>query len=200
MLVDPKSGEAVHPLGVLKPLAEAGAIFVALAFVTGWSYTASYYNAFGLNPLEIDVGVQVAAALALQVLYQSTWPLLILAAVAALLLAGGGGLSRWRPAISGPAILGLFFVMSFAGVFRGRSVAVSDMREETTRLPYVGFTSTANKDERPACIAQGKLECRLLLHWKGIYYFFEPLKGVNLHVYEIPESQVSLVHIGRGTQ
>ena len=38
----------------LKSVVEVSAVFVALAFVTGWSYMASYYTQFGLNPFELD--------------------------------------------------------------------------------------------------------------------------------------------------
>ena len=35
---------------VLKALAEASAVILALTFVGGWSYLSSYYQTFGLNP------------------------------------------------------------------------------------------------------------------------------------------------------
>jgi hypothetical protein len=189
----------------LKQITEVAAIFAAMAFVAGWSYVASYYNTFGLNPLEIDISTQVAAALAIQVIYESTWPLLAFVACGALLLIVGQRIGHLHSAVSGPAILLLFFTMMVAGIHRGRLVADRDMRTETTRLPQIGLLSVTGlaatvKDTGPSCIANGTIDCRLLLHWRSTWYVFVPLKEGNLHLYEVPDSQVLMTHIVRGAQ
>ena len=70
---DPKE----ESFSVLKALAEASAVFVALTFVGGWSYLASYFKTFGVNPLELDISVPVVSTIAVYVLYESVWPLLV---------------------------------------------------------------------------------------------------------------------------
>jgi hypothetical protein len=68
-------GAPEDPLSFLKLIAEASAVFIGLTFVAGWSYLASYYRTFGLNPIELDIPIPVVATMALHMLYDSVWPL-----------------------------------------------------------------------------------------------------------------------------
>jgi len=67
----PRTEMREDPLPVLKALAEAAAVFVALTFVGGWSYLASYYKTFGLNPLELEISIPVVSTIAVYVLYET---------------------------------------------------------------------------------------------------------------------------------
>ena len=191
--------------GALKALAEIGGLLLALAFVAGWSYMASYYTAFGLNPLELDFSVPATAAFALHVLRTSGWQMGLFA-VPFLLYP----FSRWLGAMFRIAcavcVGGLLFWVAWVGSERGRVLAKEDMLETSPRLPDVGFTAKTKASE-PSCLSDGTVDCKLLLHSKGSYYFFEPIRVTgdlaaaslsNLNVYMVPESEVTNVHVSPG--
>ena len=198
---------APYPKGdsfsVLKALAEASAVFLALTFVGGWSYLASYYKTFGLNPLELDIPIPVVSTIAVYVLYESVWPLfvagvLILAmAIVARRLPGPG--RGWTVA----ALVVLLFTTAIAGVFRGRQVANHDALAYSANLPNVAFASKL-KDPEPSCVGHetyGSMDCKLLLHFKGSYYFFQPVPVAgagSINVYVLADSDLAGVHIQRG--
>jgi hypothetical protein len=50
----PPATEPAKPedaLTIVKALMEVSSVLLVLTFVGGWSYLASYYRTFGLNPL-----------------------------------------------------------------------------------------------------------------------------------------------------
>jgi hypothetical protein len=191
-------------LFVLKSLAEASAVFAALTFVGGWSYLASYYKTFGLNPLELDISIPVASTIALYVLCESVWPLFIVGAlivtltfVARRLRALGRG---WVVAALGVLLL----TAASAGMFRGRKVADQDMLVGSPNLPYVVFDSKL-MDPEPPCVGNGAYGtmtvCKLLLHFKSTYYFFRPLPVAgegSLNLYVLSDSDLVGAHVQRG--
>lgn len=190
-------------LSVLKAVAEASAVFVALTFVGGWSYLASYYKTFGLNPLELDISIPVVSTIAVYVLYESVWPLFVagalivaIAIVARRLPAPGHG---WTVAALGLLLL----TTAIAGVFRGRQVANRDTLANSSDLPNVAFASKVTHSE-PSCVdheTYGSMDCKLLLHSKGSYYFFKPVRaqGIgSLNLYVLPDSELVGVHVQRG--
>jgi len=100
----------------------------------------------------------------------------------------------------------LLLLVASAGSRRGRVLAKEDMFETSPRLPTVGFVSKSKANE-PSCLSDGTMDCKLLLHAKGMYYFFIPIResvglssvGVsNLNVYAVPESEVVSVHVSPG--
>jgi hypothetical protein len=211
---EPSSGQIANSsaLILLKPLAEVASVFLALSFVAGWSYLSSYYNAFGLNPLELDISASVAAMFALHVIYQSVWPLIIVGIFTALLIFG----RRYSPSGAWvlPAVGAAICLLAVTGIWRGRKMARSDLFEDTSRLPNVAFV-TSLKADGPACVTEGALSCKLLLHSKGLYYVFEPVRAnadaldrsistddaaPNFELFAIPETQVQQVRIQRGYQ
>jgi hypothetical protein len=200
---------------LLKMLAEASAVFVALTFLAGWSYLASYYKTFGLNPIELDVPVPVVSTIALHMLYDSVWPLPVLAMILVVLAAVAHRFGHRRGSRQGWVVAGLIFVMFFtaiAALFRGRHVANLDMLEESSSLPLVAFSSKSEAakigpPDQPSCVAFqtfGGMDCKLLLHSKEVYYFFRPIpkslaEGTDkLDLYMIPDSDVLGIHIQRG--
>lgn len=190
-------------LSVLKALAEASGVFIALTFVGGWSYLASYYKTFGLNPLELDISIPVVSTIAVYVLCESVWPIvvagaLILAiAVAARRTPGTG--HGWTVAALGVLLLST----AIAGVFRGRQVANQDTLANSRNLPNVAFASKLTNPQ-PSCVEHetyGSMDCKLLLHVKGTYYFFKPVRGPgvgNLDLYMLSDSDLVGVHVQRG--
>jgi hypothetical protein len=190
-------------LSVLKAVAEASAVFVALTFVGGWSYLASYYKTFGLNPLELDISIPVVSTIAVYVLYESVWPLFVagalivaMAIVARRLPAPGHG---WTVAALGLLLL----TTAIAGVFRGRQVANRDTLANSSDLPNAAFASKLTHPE-PSCVdheTYGSMDCKLLLHSKGSYYFFKPVRAYgigSLNLYVLPDSELVGVHVQRG--
>ena len=107
----------------LKLIAEASAVFIGVMFVAGWSYLASYYKTFGLNPMELDIPVPVVATIALHMLYDSKWPLPLLAAILAALAIGAHRFTIWRGRGRGwvaAALILILFCCAAAALFRGR--------------------------------------------------------------------------------
>ena len=203
------------PFSFLKLIAEASAVFIALTFVTGWSYLASYYKTFGINPIELDIPVPVVATLALHLFYGLVWPLPALALILALLAAFGRRFMRPRGGQRGwifTAFIVVLFVAGAAALSRGRQLASRDIYDDSANLPLVAFSSNSaaaklGAPEQPACVAFemfGTIDCKLLLHSKGVYYFFQPIPKNSaetddkLDLYMIPDSEVLGVHIQRG--
>jgi hypothetical protein len=201
--VKPSPDPKEDSLSVLKALAEASAVFIALTFVGGWSYLASYYKTFGVNPLELDISIPVVSTIAVYVLYESVWPLfvagaLILAiAIVARRMPGTG--HGWTVAALGMLLLST----AIAGVFRGRQVANQDTLATSRNLPNVAFASKLTNPE-PSCVEHetyGSMDCKLLLHFKGTYYFFKPVRGSgigSLNLYMLSDSDLVGVHVQRG--
>ena len=217
---DEAQGKNTDSLAVLKALAEASAVFIALTFVGGWSYLASYYKMFGLNPLELEMPVPVVSTIAVHMLYDSpwAWPLIVvgtLLAVLAIVFHRFHGIGRgWIVA----TVTVLLVLSATAGLVRGRQVANQDMLEEVTALPNVTFFTAkvpANFGRAmPDCVAfettyevEGEPGfCRLLLHSQGVYYFFQSISAsqaaisANIDVYVIPDSEIEAVQIQRGRE
>jgi hypothetical protein len=205
----------IEPFSLLKSIAEAASIFVALTFVAGWSYLASYYKTFGLNPVELEIPVPVVSTIALHMMYGSAWFLpvwtlvLVLIGAAARRFTRRRGSHRWWVLA---ALILTMFISAAAALFRGRQLANWDIREESPTLPMVAFSSKADAaklgpPEQPSCVAFetfGGMDCKLLLHSKGVYYFFRPIRKTpansmdKLDLYIIPDSDVVAVHIQRG--
>jgi hypothetical protein len=191
----------------LKSLAEASSVSVGFAFVAGWSYLASYYRTFGLNPLELDLPLPVACSTAVYMLYSAAWPLV---SVAALLLVGilfGHHLKRLAPGVTATFLVLLLFAASSAGVSLGRKHANDDMLIDSSELPDVAFSSRLAKTDQPNCVdhdTYGSFDCKLLLHSKGTYYYFTPIPKPeeaeigSLNVYTLADSDVTGVHILTG--
>lgn len=203
------------PFSFLKLIAEASAVIVGLSFVAGWSYLASYYRTFGLNPIELDIPVPVAGTMALHVLYDSVWPLPTVAVAIAVLVAAAHHFSSVRVTHRWWVVAGLIlctFCSATAALMRGRHNANLDMTEESPNLPLVAFASKSagaklGSPEQPSCVSYenfGGMDCKLLLHSGGLYYFFQPIKkslvgkSDKLDLFMIPESEVLGVHIQRG--
>jgi hypothetical protein len=95
------------------------------------------------------------------------------------------------------------------GIFAWRSLAAEDIFDTGSRLPNVGFTTkTSIRESEPDCLAKGTTDCKLLLHAKGAYYFFEPIPeaasksahGRNIKLYIVPESEISGAQLVRGVE
>jgi hypothetical protein len=194
-------------LGGLKSIAEIGSLFLALSFVGGWSFMASYYLSFGVDPSELDFSVPATSAFAVHMFRSSGWPLLLAAVLFVPLAFFYGKLGAARRAWAGTCIAILLFAVATAGSLRGRGLAAEDMFDTSPRLPNVGFTSKA-ATQGPNCLAKGTTDCKLLLHTKGAYYFFEPIPstasqfvhGRNMKLYIVPDSEISSTQLVRGLE
>jgi hypothetical protein len=195
----------------LKSLAEASSVSVAFAFVVGWSYLASYYRTFGLNPLELDLPLPVVCTTAAYVLSSAVWPLLVGLALASGWLVLRRDRKPLRPNVTAVLLAILLFAVSFASVILGRRNADNDMLIDSNELPDVAFSSRLSKTDQPNCVdheTYGSSDCKLLLHSKGIYYFFTPIPkpkdavigAGSLNVYTLADSDVTGVHILRGLE
>jgi hypothetical protein len=199
---------------LLKSIAEASTVFLALAFVAGWSYLSSYYKTFGLSPTELDIPLPVVATVAVHMLYDSIWPLPVLGLLVAALVALSHRFVSWRSkqgwVVAG--VLLILFCSTIAALFRGRDMANFDMLEETPNLPLIAFASKSESaklgpPDQPSCVAFqtfGTMDCKLLIHSKSTYYFFRPIPQSlasntdKLDLYMIPDAEVLAMHLQRG--
>jgi hypothetical protein len=193
-------------LAVLKAVAEVSAVFVALMFVTGWSYLASYYQTFGANPLELTIPVPVVATVGFNVLTTAKWPLII----AGLLILIVAIFGHWVRKMRGIILVAMAFLLvasATVGINRGRLVANQDTRVDSSSLPNVAFSSNLQDPSQPSCVdfkTFGSFDCKLLMHFNNTYYFFQPVPqaadgaNMNLNLYLLPESSVMGVHVQRG--
>jgi hypothetical protein len=199
-------------LAFLKSLADASAVFVAFTYIGGWSYLASYYSSFGLNPLELDLSVPVVSTAAVVVLLSALWPLLVVVVLALGWIFLGNRLRhRSHRGVTAGILALLLLGASVAGVIDGRWHATDDMLLDSSELPYVAFSTRLLKTDQPSCIeyqTYGSFDCKLLLHSKGTYYFFTPVPKPkealisvgSLNVYTLADSDVTGVHILRGLE
>lgn len=197
------SPEERDSFSVLKEIAEASSVFIAIAFVGGWSYLAAYYRTFGIGVLELDIPIQVVSTMAIRLLYDGSMaPLLVVVAMFALFMWAS---HRFAIGVCA-ALLGVLLLgAAGAGGLHGRRIAASDMTAESTSLPFVAFNAKFQQPE-PSCVdfgTYGSMDCKLLLHLKDTYYFFLPVPqaaGGNVNLYTISESDLTGVHIQRGIE
>ncbi len=188
---------------VLKALAEASAVILALTFVGGWSYLSSYYTTFGLNPLELDLSIPVVSTISIYVLWESVWPLFVLAALFVALALAARRLHRLGRGWIVAALGVLLLTVAAAGLGRGRQAANRDMLDASSTLPYVSFAAK-QRISGPPCLDSGtfgSLDCKLLLHYKSAYYFFQPVpkeRTGSMNLYVLSESDLAGVHVQRG--
>jgi hypothetical protein len=188
---------------VLKALAEASAVILALTFFGGWSYLSSYYKTFGLNPMELDLPIPVVSTISVYVLYESVWPLFVFAALFFSLALVARWLRRLARGWIVAALGALLLTVAVAGLIHGRRVANQDMLADSRNLPYVSF-ATKQRLSGPSCVDSGtfgSLDCKLLLHYKSAYYFFEPVprEGAgSMNLYVLSDSDLAGVHVQRG--
>jgi hypothetical protein len=197
--------------GLLKSVAEAGALLAFFSSVLGWSYLASYFNIFGFRPWEIDVSESLVSIFAIAVLERTFFWVLPAVAIVFLVRAIWPAFPLFRG--SGLALLLLILTLGLyqLGACLGRSTAREDLWDDSPRLPRVTFYVTETKLGYPSCISTTTPEgtCRLLFRSKGVYCFIEPFskhdaantpnnQPKKVHVYALPEKQVKFVDYQRG--
>jgi hypothetical protein len=166
---------------------------------------SSYDKTFGLNPLELDLSIPVVSTISVYVLYESVWPLFVLAALLVALALARRRLRRRGRGWTVAALGVLLLTVAAAGLGRGRQVANLDMLDESSTLPYVSF-ATKQKLSGPKCLDSGtfgSLDCKLLLHYKNAYYFFQPVpreRTGSINLYVLSESDLAGVHVQRGLE
>jgi hypothetical protein len=197
------------PFAVVKAVAETTAVIGALAYVAGWSSLYSYYNAFGIGLFGLDIPFAVGCVFAIRVLIHSIWPALILAIMAVIYAVIKSVLRRrlHSGVLAAVVLLALAITFALSGAAVGLRAAATDMLEETSQLPLVAFVTTAKPTyAAPDCLSSNTLDCRLLVHSGGQYYFFEPIKehggqgefqSLTVEVFTIPDKELALARVQR---
>jgi hypothetical protein len=197
---------------ILKAVAETAALFGFFTSVIGWSYLASYYSYFAFRPMELDISSPVVTLFAVSALSRTFFLVLAVAILALRLF-------RVRvPRLGGSSLLALLVLLTLAfyqlGMILGRYTAREDIWDTSSRLPSVGIYLSNSRLGYPSCVSTTTptVDCRLLIHQKGIYYLIKPFiraaqesegsaKTIrNLEVYAIPDSQVQFVQYERGVR
>lgn len=195
----------------LKSAAEAIVVGGTLTFVSGWSYVSAYLTNFGFSVFDIDLSSSLLSTLAIHVLYRSPWPVYVIVGVTAALSIFRQVTRRELGANAMTAVavvmLGIVIIsLAIAGARLGRANATQDLHVSSSRLPTVAF-DTELRGDYPDCVTRGVLSCRLLVHWKQAYFFFEPLTDqgadapgdvYNVQLYVLPEAQVKFARLSIG--
>lgn len=177
----PPPAEPPSALRVVRSVGESVGVIAGLAFISGWLYWATYYSAFGLNPLTLEFPVPVVSVSQLQVIVRDwkteddlRWKLialLIVCAVLSVLLAVAR--ARRHPGAVGPLLL-LAVGIPAGTLWLGLHDAELDAGCQS-RLPLVAFLLDKPPDPLelfPDCL-NNTLTCRLILHSGSTYHYFQ---------------------------
>ena len=214
---DAESGSAqTSALELLKSLGAAAGVLTGLAFIYGWLYWATYYTAFGLNSLVLDLPFSVVSVSLVQVLVrdwktESGW----VKGVLCLGVLGGILLTVWfvrwyKHRHVGAIVIPVFLVLAVsagawwlgfhdAGVDSGCA----------SRLPTIAFELIQSPDKAdvpPPCLQGSGETCLLVLHVNNTYrYFVAPEQGfcgaasispgAGRMTYEISDAQIRIADI-----
>lgn len=210
----PPPAEPPSALRIVKSVGESAGVITGLAFISGWLYWATYYSAFGMNPLTLDFPVTVVSVSQLQVIIRDwkTESGLHLVLVSLLLVCTAlivlFGLARARRHWSAAGPLLLLAVGIPAGTL---ALGLHDAELDAgcnSRLPSVAFllkTPPDPADGLPECL-NNTLSCNLILHLDNVYHYFASpdctvgegiASGYKLATAEIGDSEIRMVRIDR---
>jgi len=210
------------PVEILKSIGEVAGVLTGFAFVTGWLYWATYYSAFGLNPLELDFSVAVIAVSPIEVALRNWQSSSVASWIVVFALLGYVGLAilfvRFRTGrhphnqFYAGGLLAVLAIGMFAG---GWALGRHDANIDAgcfSRLPTVAFLTSAEHpptqaDDAAPCL-ENYMACKLVLHQKNTYYYFPnpdcgsagntpATAGAGLSTAEIPDSEVRMVRVQR---
>jgi len=173
-----------NALDFLQSLGAATGVLAGLAFISGWLYWSTYYTAFGLNPLTLNLPFSVVSVSLIQVpvhdwLSDPSWVMKVILFLAVLVAIPG--LTIWfaywykkghwgATAPAGILALG----MLLGSWLLGSHDAMLDMGCGS-RLPVITFEPVAPTDQAGLpCQQDSKETCLLVLHINNAYHYFVP--------------------------
>jgi hypothetical protein len=214
--------EVHDPIEILRSIAAIAGVLTGIAFIAGWLYWSTYYSAFGLNPLELDFSVAVVSVSPIQVILRdikslhsaASWvvigALLLYAVLTVLYIRFRTG-SHPRGQFRARVLVAMLAIgMFLGGWLLGRFDAALDSGC-ASRLPNVAFLTSAVKppteaDGAASCL-DNYLTCKLVLHSKNIYYYFQipdcgpgttpATSGAGFASAELPDSEVRMIRVQR---
>jgi hypothetical protein len=203
-------------LELLKSLGAAAGVLTGLAFISGWLYWATYYTAFGLNSLVLDLPFSVVSVSLVQV-FMRDWKTESGLVQWVLILGAAGGIAltvlfvRWyKHGHAGATLLPVILALGIcAGVWwlgfhdAGMDAGCS------SRLPTIAFELIELPDKAdlpPPCLQGSGDTCLLVIHVNNMYrYFIAPDQefcgaassspGAGRMTYEISDAQVRIANI-----
>jgi hypothetical protein len=202
-------------LEFLKSLSGAAGVLVGMAFVAGWLYWATYYTAFGLNPLVLDFPIAVVSVSPLQVIVRDLRSeqggvvgvlILVLVVCIALGILFAHRLTYSHPYATVPLVV-LAVVMSVSALALGAHDADLDSGCKS-RLPNVTFQLITQPDPGEPPFPCDTATCQLILHSNNTYHYFVAPScspgesavnspGAGFPTADIPDSQIRAVNIQR---
>jgi hypothetical protein len=206
--------ETGSALELIKSIGGAAGFLTGLAFVNGWLYWAAYYEAFGLNPLVLDLSATTISVSPLWVVlrdlrseYNSLFGAVLIVGtgvcIGLALLFGHWCADKRRYAII--PLICLAAIMSFGALELGLHDAELDAGCQS-RLPDLAFHFKGQPDPaEPPPDCTGSERCKLLIHTGDVYHYFvtpDPAfcNGVMAGQFatgEVFESDLSSVGINR---
>jgi hypothetical protein len=195
----------------LKSIGGAAGVLTGLAFINGWLYWATYYTAFGMNSLVLNLPFAVVAVSPVQVLVRDLWTeTYLVRAVLILAMAASIAMSvlfvHWykhgHPGAT--AVLWVTVLGASAGAWL---LGLHDAGLDAgcnSRLPAINFELIKPPDQAdvpPPCIVDTRATCHLILHFNNTYrYFVAPdpdfcsaassSPGAGRPTYEMSDSQI----------
>jgi len=204
-----------HPsLGLISTIGELTILFAALLYVAGWSYLYQYYKTFGVRLSALNLPIYDALVYSLTTIFsgfRSVFVCLLLIVMISAIFSidrlNEPPFKYFRISLFLVLVLALGFWLSHEGVRLGAAQAQKDMRETETSLPNVRLRMKTEPEAGTAGTGDEEFDqpgYRLLIHAKGQYYLFRPIKDVsglpasNIDLYVVPDSRVRSIHIQRG--
>ena len=215
---------APSALEFLQSLGAATGVLTGLAFISGWLYWSTYYTAFGLNPLTLNIPFSVVSVSLIQVPARDWFsdpspsmkvilPLAVLAIPVLTVLFAYWYKARHWTATALAVIVPL--VMLLGSWFLGFHDAMLDLGC-ASRLPLITFEPIAPTDQAAdlPCQLGSTDSCHLVLHINNAYHYYvapDPVwcktagsylpgllsvPGVTRNTYEISDAQVRIATIG----
>lgn len=203
-------------LEFLKSLSGSAGILVGMAFVGGWLYWATYYTAFGLNPLVLDFPIAVVSVSPLEVIVRDLRSehgvvvRVLILVVVIVCIALGILFAYWRnyshPYATVPLVV-LAVVMSASALELGAHDADLDSGCQS-RLPNVTFQLITPPDPGEPPFPCDMATCHLILHSNNTYHYFVAPScspgesavsspGAGFPTADIPDNQIRAANIQR---
>ena len=214
---------APSALAFLQSLGAATGVLTGLAFISGWLYWSTYYAAFGLNPLTLNIPFSVVSVSLIQVpvrdwLSDPSWVMKVILFLAVFLAIPGLTIwfAHWYKeghwgATAPAAILALGMLLGSWLLAFHHAMLDSGCQ---SRLAIITFEPIAPTDQAVPCQPGSTDICQLVLHINNAYHYNlapDPdwcttavsglpgllgVPGATRNAYEISDAQVRIATIG----
>ena len=210
----PADSSQASPLEPLKSFGGAAGVLTGLAFVNGWLYWATYYTAFGLNSLALDLPLSVVSVSPVQVLVRD-WKTEsgLMKGILVLGMIAGTALTAlfvhwYKRGHPGATVLPLVLALGMSAFAWWLGLHDAGLDASClSRLPTVTFELIPPLDQvdvPPPCLVNSGQTCLLILHINNTYHYFiapdpefctQISPGAGRMTYDMPDGQIRVANI-----